>query len=434
LSDDAASSATLSHLGGRRAWFVWTLSALAFGYAFFHRVAPSVMVSGLMSDFAIGAALLGTLTSLYFYPYVAMQVFLGPLIDRLGPRILLSVAISTGGIGSIMFATAETLTVAYSARLLIGIGSAVGFLGTLAIAGKWFPPERFAFLSGLVMFFGMLSGIFASGPLSLFVETHGWRNAMWGMGLFSFALAAALFLFVANEPPGLLKRTGEKPQKWSSVWAGLWRAASTLEVWKVAFVASAMSGPMLALGTLWATPYLVTTYELLPSRAATLVSLLLMGWAVGAPFFGWFSDRIKKRKAILVGTGALLVLCVALLVFLETPPLWITVLLLIGMGLFGSAMSVTFALARERNPATISGSVTGIVNSMTVASGALLQPVIGYILDLLWSGSIQDGNRVYTSSDYRIAFSAILVVVTLGFLITLRLKESPMADNKPAIG
>jgi MFS family permease len=127
-------------------------------------------------------------------------------------------------------------------------------------------------------------------------------------------------------------------------------------------------------------------------------------------------------------------LCVALLVFLETPPLWITVLLLIGMGLFGSAMSVTFALARERNPATISGSVTGIVNSMTVASGALLQPVIGYILDLLWSGSIQDGNRVYTSSDYRIAFSAILVVVTLGFLITLRLKESPMADNKPAIG
>jgi len=150
-----------AQLGSARAWFIWLFAALAFGYAFFHRVAPSVMVDDLMAEFAISGAVLGTLSALYFYPYVLMQVPLGALIDRLGVRALLSTALLIGGIGSVIFALAQSIEMAYLGRVLIGIGSAVGFLSSLALAGKWFPPHRFAFLAGLVMFFGMTSGILA---------------------------------------------------------------------------------------------------------------------------------------------------------------------------------------------------------------------------------------------------------------------------------
>ncbi len=376
-----------SQLGSARAWFIWFFAAMSFGYAFFHRVAPSVMVSDLMAEFAISGAVLGTLSALYFYPYVLMQVPLGALIDRLGVRTLLSTALLIGGIGSVLFAVAQSIEMAYLGRILIGIGSAVGFLSSLALAGKWFPPHRFAFLAGLVMFFGMISGIAASGPLAIFVENYGWRTAMWSLGGFSILLALLVFIFVRNAPEETKKE--EKPKEtWSAMWKGLKQATSTVEVWKIAIVASTMSGPMLTLGGLWGTPYLISAYGLDKTDAAFLVSFLLLGWAIGAPFAGWLSDRIKQRKNIILA-GSFLVTCsVGAIAFLPLPPLWITICLMVLVGMCGAAMTVTFALVREVTPSNISSSVTGIVNSLTVASGAILQPAVGYALDQLWMAKL----------------------------------------------
>ena len=419
----------VSQIGSKRAWFIWCLSALTFGYAFFHRVAPSVMVSDLMAEFTIGAALLGTLASLYFYPYVAMQFVLGALIDRFGPRLLLTAALLTGAAGSFLFGSADNLTLAYIGRLLVGAGSAVGFLATLAIAGKWFPPERFAFLAGLTMFFGMISGIFSSGPLAIFVEGFGWRNAMWSMGGFSILLAMLIFVFVRNAPEALEDEVIPPRESWGDMWRGLGRAASTLEVWKVAIVAFSMSGPMLALGTLWSTPYTFRAYDLTRPEAAFYASFMLFGWALGAPFFGWLSDRLRKRKIILVANSGFLSLALFVLVFLPTPPLWFTASLYVAIGLAGSAMSVTFALGREGSAKEISGSVLGIVNAMTVGAGAFLQPFVGYLLDVLWDGTMVDDSPVYSAQNYQYAFICILVVVALGFLVSLTLRESPIADK-----
>ena len=415
-------------IGSARAWFIFCLGALSFGYAFFQRVAPSVMVPDLMAQFSIDASVIGTLFALYFYPYVVMQVPLGALLDRLGARVLLTVALAIGGLGSILFGMADTLAVAFAGRIMIGIGSAVGFLGTLALAGRWFPPHRFALLSGLVMFSGMMSGILAQGPLAGFVDAFGWRTAMWSLGGFSMLLSLTIFLFVRNAPENA-KETGRSAESWSDMWKGLANAASRLEVWKVALVASTMSGPMLAIGALWGTPYLVEAYNLEKTEAASLMSLLLFGWAFGAPFSGWLSDRIKKRKALLIIGSAVLMLSTGAVAFLPSPPLWFTISMMILMGVSGAAMTVTFALARENSSASISGSVTGIVNSMTVASGAVLQPGVGFILDHVWNGQTHDNIPVYAASDYQAGFILVFATVVLGFLISLTLKESPFAKQ-----
>jgi len=421
-----------SQLGSKRAWFIWLLAAMAFGYAFFHRVAPSVMVSELMAEFAISGAVLGTLSALYFYPYVLMQVPLGALLDRLGVRILLTIALCIGGLGSVIFAQAETIEIAYTGRILIGIGSAVGFLSSLALAGKWFPPHRFAFLAGLVMFFGMISGMAAQGPLSIFVESHGWRTAMWSLGGFSFLLALMVVLFVRNAPGISTSREVEKPaqETWSAMWKGLGRAASTREVWKVALVASTMSGPMLTLGGLWGTPYLVAAYSLEKTQAAFLMSFLLLGWAFGAPFAGWLSDRIKQRKKILVAGSCILTCCMAGIVFMPLPSLTVSIILIVLIGVTGGAMSITFALVREVTPDDISSSVTGIVNSLTVASGAILQPAVGYVLDMIWDGTSKGGVRLYTVEDYHAGFMLIFVSCLIGFLTSIALKESPFVKTQ----
>ena len=396
---------------------------MAFGYAFFQRVSPSVMVDELMAEFSIGAAVLGTLSALYFYPYVLLQIPLGVLIDRWGARLLMTLALSVAGAGSVIFAAADSVAFAYLGRLLIGCGSAVGFLGSLALAANWFPPHRFAMLAGLTMFFGMLSGVFAQGPLSSIISVAGWRATMLGMGIAGITLALAIFVIVRDTPRNPDKAT--KPhQGWRSMLDGIKKAGSSGQVWKTAIIASTMSGPMLSLGALWAIPYMTVTYDLPKAAASALVSSLLLGWALAAPFAGWLSDRLKMRKNLLIVGSTTLSIVVALFVFVPALPLWASVCLLTLMGVAGAFMAICFALVRETSPQEISSSVTGVVNSLTVASGAILQPVIGLVLDSLWDGRMADGSRLYSSGDYRTAFISVLVVCVIGTILTFTVRET----------
>ena len=364
--------------------------------------------------------MLGTLSALYFYPYVLLQIPLGAILDVVGARVLLTVALSIAALGSLLFGTATSIEVAYIGRVLIGIGSSVGFLGALMLAGKWFPVRKFALLSGLTMFVGMMSGMVAQAPLAIFISEFGWRSSMGGLGFFGGFLAVLIYAFVRNGPE---KYTIKKKQKdvWKNMWRGLARAASTREVWKIALVAATMSGPMLTMGGLWGTPYLMSAYGLARPEAAFYMSLMLFGWAFGAPFIGWLSDYIGQRKALLVGGSGVLSLTLGIIVFVPNAPLWLTVSLFVVAGASGSAMATTFALVREVAPADISGSVVGIVNSMTVASGALLQPLVGVILDHRWDGTLVDGARTYAESDYRWSFAIVFASALVGFITCLNL-------------
>jgi MFS family permease len=407
----------------RRAWLVWSLAASAFGYAFFQRVMPGAMADDLMRDFAIGGALLGTLSALYFYPYVFLQVPLGAMIDQIGARILMSGALSIAAVGSVLFAISDTLWLAYIGRTLIGIGSAVGFLGSLAIAGKWFPPRRFAFLAGLAMFFAMISGMLGQAPLALFVSEYGWRTSVMATGLFGAGLALLIFAVVRDSPSST---HGANPKlNWKNVGRGLWAAARLLRVWHIALVAMAMSGPMLTIAGLWGTPYLSATYNLSKPEAAFYVSLLLLGWAFGAPFWGWLSDYTGQLKALLVWPALCVTLLLAMVCFVPNLPLWLTVSCFTGVGFFGSCMPITFALGRKVTSPEISGSVTGIINSATVLSGAVLQPAVGYVLDRLWNGVLIDGSRHYQAQDYQTGFILVFAMAAAGFVFALFLKETP---------
>ncbi|MEP4293049.1 MAG: MFS transporter [Rhizobiaceae bacterium] len=408
-----------------RGWFIWSLSAIAFGYAFFQRVTPGVMVSDLMRDFAIGGGMLGVLSALYFYPYFLLQVPLGALLDRLGARLLMSAAVFLAALGSFLFGAADNLTMAYAGRILIGIGSAVGFLGSMSLAARWFPPHRFAYLTGLAMFLAMMSGVLGQGPLAVFVEAYGWRFSQYGLGIFGAILALMIFLFVRDAPPSLAVDETKEVQPWSDVWSGLRRAVSLWNTWKIALVAGAMSGPMLVLGGLWGVPYFMQAYDLNHPNAAYLVSLLLFGWALGAPASGWLSDRLHKRKALLVGGLVVLTATLGAVAFLPTPPLAVSVGLLVLVGFSGAAMVPSFALVRETSQPSISGSVSGIVNAMTVASGALLQPVVGFVLDYVWDGTMLDGSRIYQAGDYQTAFIILFLTSLGGLVISLTLPESP---------
>ena len=415
-------------IGKSYAWLVWSLAAISFGYAFFHRVTPSVMVSDLMAEFAVSGAVLGTLSALYFYPYVLLQVPLGAMLETFGTRILLSGCLLLAGVGSILFGLAHSIEVAYLGRFLIGFGSSVGFLGSLALASKWFPPHRFAFLAGLSMFVAMTSGMVAQAPLAYLIDIYGWRANILALGTAGFALSLLVFLFVRNQPASLEPATARplaNREKWRELGSALKAVMRNADVWKVSLVAATMSGPMLVIGGLWGTPFLMVKFDLSRPEAAFFMSLLLLGWAVGAPVSGWLSDYIGRRKPILVTGLVLICIMLAIVTGLEDLPLGVVVACFVMVGMSGGGMTASFGLVKDVMPASLAGAATGVVNSMTVASGAILQPFVGLALDLQWDGGFVDGARHYAEGDFRIAFTLVLAAAVIGLVTAVTLREAP---------
>ena len=402
---------------------IWSLSAVAFGYAFFQRVAPSVMVSDLMETFSVGAAVLGQLSAFYFYPYALLQIPIGVLLDRFGARVLLSGAMALAAIGSIAFGLASSLELAYAGRFLIGVGSAVGFIGSMALATQWFPLHRFALLAGLAMLMGMVGGFAGQAPLAALITIFGWRATMVASGGAAAGLAIAIALVVRNSPRPSIERPARR-QQWAELRSGLSQAVRSREIWLIAVVATSMSGPMLAFGGLWGVPYLVVAYDLPRPQAALLVSMMLVGWAVGAPAGGWVSDYVRRRKAPLIFAVSALLLLLVILTAVPQLPLWVLVSVIFAIGFTGGHMVITYALAREISPPGLHGSVMGLVNGMTVASAALLQPLIGALLDGLWDGTMASGVRVYEASDYRLALASLVAWTAMGLVASLFLRET----------
>lgn len=403
-------------IGGGRAWAAWLLASLFFFYAFAQRVAPSVMVEELMRDFAVGAAILGNLSAAYFYAYAALQVPIGLMVDRLGPRRLMTLGAAVAGLGSLVFAVSPSMPGAYAGRILVGVGAAFSWVGALTVAVQWFRPQRFAVLGGGTQAFGMAGAVFGQAPIALVVAAQGWRGASLALAGFGLALAAAIWA-VARDRPAAVHAGG-------GLSANLRLAMANRQTWLSAIFGMAMVAPVVSFGGLWAVPYLTQTQGMSRAEAASLTSLLFIGWGVGAPILGGLSDRLGRRKPpMVIGAAAAALALLAVPAVAHSPPLFGALMAAIGFA--ASPMVVGVALARESNPPAVSGTVLGFVNTFVVGSGALFQPLIGYFLDLQWDGRTVAGARVYGAAAYHVALAVLPATVAIGAVAALASRDEP---------
>lgn len=404
------------------------LASLYFGYAFAQRVSPSVMTVELMRDLSVGGAALGTLSACYFYGYAGLQLPVGVLIDHFGPRKLLSASLVLCALASAGFAFSHSILPAAVSRTLIGGTVAFSFVGALAIAGYWFPHGRFATLSGVLMTVGMVGSIAGQAPLRVLIERVGWRESMLVLAAVAALLGILMFLAVPNRQrrrvAGVVRR---------HPLAGLKSAATNPQTWLCAAIGFAPSSILLAFSGLWAVPWLSTVHGLPVSEAAAIASVVSLGWAVGAPLLGWASDRLGRRKPVILG-GMLVsfgALCAIIFTGVASTIALSVLFFLSGFG--GSTMVLSYVAVRELNSSDHSATALGLMNTFVVASGAILQPLIGWILDLNWSGGMMEGARVYSAGAYAVAFTTLVATNVLGLVCLFWLHETwgkPMEERR----
>jgi MFS family permease len=337
-------------------------------------------------------------------------------MDRIGPRRLTAAAAILCGVGSVVFAVADGVATASVGRFLIGAGAAFSWVGALTIITQGFAPWRFALFGGLTQAAGMVGAVFGQAPVAAAVDAAGWRATMAAIGGLGLVLAVALWLAVRDRQHHATAGIG--------LAEGMRRVAGNLQTWLNALFGLTMTGPMLAFAGLWGVPWLTTVHGFERPAAAATLSLMFIGWALGAPFLGWLSDRWGRRKPIMISGAALGGLSIGALLYGPglTPAAMSALLFVHGLG--ASCMVLAFACAREHNPPGLSASAYGFVNTAVIGSGALFQPFLGFLLDLQWDGALLAGARLYSAPAYAYAFAVLPLGCMVGVLAALAGRET----------
>jgi sugar phosphate permease len=402
----------------------------AYVLSFFQRFAPAGIAQDLAASFQTSAASLGVLAATYFYVYTLMQVPTGILVDTLGPRRILFLGGMVAGGGSLLFGMAETLDAALAGRTLIGLGVSVTFIAMLKIIAVWFEEHRFATVVGLSMLVGNFGSVLAGAPLSAMAQATGWRGVFIGVGIISMMLGALCWLLVrdrpytagANDPAESVLPTPKFDR--TVILTGLLRVVKNRATWPAAFINCGISGSFFAFGGLWATPFLTQGLGMSRATAAMHLSLYFAGFAIGCLLIGSLSDRMRRRKPVIIVSshiyGATWLVWLSGIVL----PLPATYALFGLMGLVTASFTLSWACAKEVNPPALSGMSTSVTNMGGFLMGALLQPAVGWIMDQRWSGAMANGVRLYTPEDYRWGLLLIAGASWLGAAAAWHIRET----------
>ena len=365
--------------------------------------------------------MLGFVAAFYFYPYAAMQLPSGLLADTTGPRRLFTGGSLVAGAGSLMFALAPSVGWLLAGRALVGLGVAVAFISVLKLIANWFGEREFATWTGVLQLLGNLGGTLGAWPLAWLAQYVSWREVFAGAGVVSIVLAACIWLWVRDTPreAGLPDPRAAPPAAGAGGegWArGLARVASNGQTWLAFVVLFGLVGSYLTFSGLWAVPYLMDAMDMERERATLHVTLMILGFAFGAPAAGLLSDRIGLRLPPLRLLSVAYLCCWLPWVMGWTLPLWASMSVFLGMGLSISGVVTSWALAKEHNPPALSGTATSLVNAGGFLAVALLQPAVGWIIDR--------GAGAPALEAYRTAAGLLAAVALAGVLAAFALKET----------
>lgn len=404
----------------RYRWICYGMLLLTYIFVYFDRVAPAVVAPELMKEFGLTATSLGILSSMYFYPYAAMQIPSGILSDYLGPRFSVGTFFIIAAIGTALFGLAQSFGVIVFGRFLMGVGVAVVWIPCMRILANWFRPNEFSTLTGMMLTWGNAGAILASAPLAFLVGLVGWRYSFFWLGAFMIILAILNFIILRNKPadkgyPTVSDIDGVQYYQQAGVKVSfkenLGKLFKMRNYWLIAVYAFMIYGTVMGFQGLWCIPYLQQIYGMPKQAAANVLMFWPIGMALGCLTAGWVSDRVLKsrRKTSLYGIVIYALTWLPVIVWPDSLPANSFYAILFVMGFFCGAYVPNYAHIAEGQPHSFIATANGMVNIWYFVGGALFQAVMGLVLD----GYGKVGDK-FPVEAYRMSFVLCLIALVLG--------------------
>ncbi|KNC19887.1 MFS transporter, partial [Arthrobacter sp. RIT-PI-e] len=391
-----------------RAFLVWAAGVAAYLIAVTQRTTFGVAGLEATDRFGASASQLSVFTVVQLLVYAGLQVPVGVLVDRWGPRALIVGGAVLMALGQAQLAFATSVEAGIVGRLFVGAGDAATFICVLRLLPVWFEARRIPILTQWTGIIGQLGQVVSVIPFVAVLATFGWRSAFLAAATLS-VLAAVLALAVIRDTPfpgdvkvpQTLRETGVSlAQAWKQPGTrlGLW-SHFTIQFPGTVFV------------LMWGYPYLVRGEQVGEAAASALMTLFVVVGIACGPLLGRYVGRHPLRRSTMVLAIAALIAAswLAVLLYPGPAPLPLLVVLVVALAIGGPGSMIAFDFARPFTPAARIGTATGIVNIGGFTASLLSMFVIGVVLDVLLRSGVSGGD-LYALTSFRIAMAAQLVV------------------------
>jgi MFS family permease len=407
----------------KAALIAWLVAAVYYFYQYALRSAPAVMMPQLAEAFGLSTMGVASMVGLFYWGYSPFSLVAGAAMDRLGPRKVVPLGAAAVGVGALLFASGGS-ELASLGRLLQGAGGVFALIGAIYVATKSFPASMAATLIGATQMFGMAGGSagqFVVGPV--IAAGVPWSRFWLVMGGTGLVIGALLYLLLPAE------EEAHRGGGWLKAALG---AMSVVFRNPQSILCGAIAGllfiPTTIFDMIWGVRYLQEARGYEYASAVIRSATVPLGWIVGCPLLGLVSDRLGRRKPVIMAGGLVLLACLAWVLYGPADVLPRYVLGIV-LGLASGAAMLPYTVIKEANPPAVSGTATGVVNFLNFTFSALLGPAFGAVLR-----AVSGGAEAMTLEHYQTAFEPLLYGVGLAVLLTLVLKETGSAARPAAAG
>ncbi len=352
-------------------WFIWTIASIFYAYQYILRVAPNVMMQDIMEHFNIDSVIFGQFSGVYYLGYSLMHMPIGIMLDRFGPRKVMS--------GCILLTVLGTLPIIYTdhwiypviGRVIIGIGSSAAILGAFKIIRMVFEEKQFTRMLSLAVTIGVLGAMYGGGPVSYMLDNLGYKavvEIMAGMGVL---LAITTYMIVPDM----------EPTPHGTVFSDIKTVLTNPRVLILCISAGLMVGPMEGFADVWGARFLNHVYDFDMKISSSLTSMIFMGMGFGGPILSLIAEKTNSYIGTIIGAGITMFVCFMALVlgYLTQNAIIISFIII---GICCAYQIIAIYKASTYVPDNVAGLTTAVANMIIMVFGYGFHSVIGYVVHI----------------------------------------------------
>lgn len=386
------------------AWTIWIIVSIFYAYQYILRVMPNILLDDIMQQFHIDAAAFGQFSGVYYIGYSLMHLPIGIMLDRYGPKKVISACILLTVVGLLPLIFSTHWIYPIFGRILLGMGSSAAILGVFKIVRMAFSEERFPRMLSLSVTIGLVGAIYGGAPISYMLEFFGYKALIECFAMIGVGLALLTYWIMPD--------VKDAPK--SAVMSDVKEVLSNNKViWSCIF-AGLMVGPLEGFADVWGTVFLKQVYGFNGVLAASLPSMIFIGMCFGGPLLSLIADYIGSYLLTIIGAGIVLIGAFVSLLFWHLTPEFLSFsFLAVGICCAYQILAIYKASTYVREE--VAGLTTAVANMIIMIFGYGFHTAIGSIVNMMGGTTIPQA-LIYGVAVIPVALS----IGTAGFGLLLK--------------
>ena len=404
-----------------KAWLVTLVGSLFFFYVFIQMSMFNALSPYLSTVFAVSTAKITLLSAMYFYMNVLFLFPAGMLLDRVSTRKVMLVCTTIIALATLGLAFTSVYWQALCLRMLVGIAGSFSMLSCIRLATRWFPPQKMAFVIGMITLIALSGGVIAQAPFTWLTDHLGWRQAVYtdaGLGLF---IALAVFIVVRDRPAGTEVETKPAAIEKIPFWTAITRVARNRENWLAGLYICLMNIPVLVF-LMWGSFYLTQNWHLSREGASIIDMSLMIGAILGAPALGQLSDLMQSRRRPMIWCAVAATLLTVPLLFAGHLSVMTLLAVFAAIGFISSGQIIGYPHITASNPSSLAATASGLASVLIMAGGSA-QQLFGYVLDHFGHHTMLHHVAQYSTTSYHAAILLIPIGSVLALFMAIAMRE-----------